>query len=109
MYKYVFSIIFVSSVLTGLNIIPGITTNLTHIEQLQSEQKRPLEPVVCQSEAKADSGEGLTSGDKPADPTEDITPGNPRDGRQEKKYKYTQNLTIQTDLTRIYLQKTSLT
>jgi hypothetical protein len=39
MYKYVFSIIFVSSVLTGLNIIPGITTNLTHIEQLQSEQK----------------------------------------------------------------------
>ena len=109
MYKYLFSIIFVTSILTGLNIIRVKSTNLTHIEQLQSEQKRPLELVVCQSEAEADSGEGLTSGDKPADPTEDITPGNPRDGRQEKKYKYTQNLTIQTDLTRIYLQKTSLT
>ena len=109
MYKYLFSIIFVTSILTGLNIIRVKSTNLTHIEQLQSEQKRPLELVVCQSEAEADSGEGLTSGDKPAAPTEDITPGNPRDGIQEKKYKYTQNLTIQTDLTRIYLQKTSLT
>ena len=109
MYKYIFSIIFVSSVLTGLNIILGITTNLTHIEQLQSEQKRPLELVACQPEAKADSGEEITSEDKPVDPTEDITPGDPRDGRQEKKYKYTQNLTIQTDLTRVYLQKTSLT
>ncbi|MCL2923651.1 MAG: hypothetical protein MGF17_03230 [Trichodesmium sp. MAG_R04] len=50
MYKYILtlSIISVSSVLTGLNITPEITSNLINIEQLQSEKQSTLE-LIAQS------------------------------------------------------------
>ena len=56
MSKYIVSIILVSSVLTGINIIPVITTNLTAQEQF--DQQRSWELI-----AQADKGHPVDSVD----------------------------------------------
>ena len=58
MYKYIASIIFVSSVFTGFSIIPEITSNLTAQEQLQSEQQRPSELIAQKGEKNMTPGSG---------------------------------------------------
>ena len=56
MYKYILtlSIIPVSSVLTGLNITPEITSNLIDIKELQSQQQSTLE-LIAQDSKNNDS------------------------------------------------------
>jgi len=64
MYKYILSIILVSSLLTGVSITPEITSNLTALEQLQFQQQKSLQLIAQETE-------------------EDITAGDERDNREE--------------------------
>ncbi|WP_426562041.1 hypothetical protein [Dapis sp. BLCC M172] len=66
MSKYIVSIILISSVLTGLNMIPAITSNLTAQEQFYQQRSWKLIAQADQEDPKDD---------------EDITPGKGRDDR----------------------------
>ncbi len=70
MSKYIVSIILASSVLTGINVIPGITSNFTAQEQLQFDQQK--------------SWELIAQGDEPEDKEEDetLTPGEERRNKE---------------------------
>lgn len=65
MTKYIVSIILVSSVLTGINMIPAITSNFTAKEQLQLDQQSSWQLIARADETETDE--------------EHITPGKSRD------------------------------
>ena len=66
MYKYIWSIIFVNSLLTGVSIIPEITNNLTDLDQLQFEQQKPLQLIAKEpeEEVEEENDPEITAGDK---------------------------------------------
>ncbi|MEM1170701.1 MAG: hypothetical protein AAGJ08_16865 [Cyanobacteria bacterium P01_H01_bin.35] len=69
MSKYIVSIILVSSVLTGVSIIPAITNNFTAQEKLQFDGQKQLQ-LIAQADDEADPGE-----------EGNIRPGESRDSR----------------------------
>ena len=61
MSKYIVSIILVSSVLTGLNMIPAITSNFTAQEQLKLDRQRPWEVIARADQTDEDN---ITAGEE---------------------------------------------